>query len=251
MSRVRVGARARRRILAGGKLAVGRASESLAGWRAVVAEVRARAGGRCEVHRNHPGTEPHHVVPRSAGGEDTLENVVLLCHRAHRAVSAPFRSGRLVMTRERDGVRWEIIVKPNKWADDASGYSAGFGFIRTAVPGGATKIMRKSRAGMTYEKVSIDVWCVWWVLVTIVIVGAIFVVVWLVQSPLSPLYEPPSYRAVLTTGETVWWSERHCIWHDWWGRPRVVETPPEWLAWARACAERRDSRLGIIRLERL
>jgi hypothetical protein len=33
----------------------------------------------------HKGFEYHHIVPRSQGGPDTLENLILLCHDCHNA----------------------------------------------------------------------------------------------------------------------------------------------------------------------
>jgi len=32
----------------------------------------------------HQGFEYHHIVPKSQGGMDTLENIVLLCHTCHQ-----------------------------------------------------------------------------------------------------------------------------------------------------------------------
>ena len=86
-SRVRPGRRARRRVRAGGKLAAGRPSETLAGYRAFRKRVRARAEGKCEVPwcRWRRGRfEMDHVVPRSAGGADADDNCVWLCAHHHR-----------------------------------------------------------------------------------------------------------------------------------------------------------------------
>jgi hypothetical protein len=96
----RVGRRARERVKAGGKLAVGRDSETLAGWRALKARVVERANGRCERcgTRRSP-IDPHHVTARSRGGADLDTNVIALCRwGCHRQVSAPYRSGRLLVT---------------------------------------------------------------------------------------------------------------------------------------------------------
>lgn len=115
--RARVGAAARRRIRAGGVLATGRPAETLAGWRAVKAAVWARAGGRCEYHQTHRGTEYHHVVARSHGGADSVENVVLLCRTAHAQVSAPYANGRLVVVPLGAGrFRFTVLVAADKWA---------------------------------------------------------------------------------------------------------------------------------------
>ena len=52
----------------------------------------ARAGGRCEnpwCRRRRP-LDPHHIQKRSAGGPDTLENLVALCRPCHEATDKPF-----------------------------------------------------------------------------------------------------------------------------------------------------------------
>ena len=103
---------------AGGKLAVGRASETLAGWRAIVEHVRQRARHRCEVGTyDHLGSDPHHVVPRSLGGADHADNVIWLCRFHHEMVDAPFVKGRMVITALGGGkFSWEIVRKESKWA---------------------------------------------------------------------------------------------------------------------------------------
>ena len=85
-SRVRPGRRAARRVRAGGKLAVGRPSETLAGYRALRERIKARAKGRCEVPLCRTRRGPFdldHVVPRSHGGEDSDDNCLWLCRRCH------------------------------------------------------------------------------------------------------------------------------------------------------------------------
>lgn len=93
----RVGRRARERVRAGGKLAVGRPSETLAGWRAVVARVLERAAGRCEWSGVRRAVEIHHVRKRSRGGADHEDNLVALTRTAHALTDAPYRNGRLLI----------------------------------------------------------------------------------------------------------------------------------------------------------
>lgn len=116
-SRRRVGRAAQERIRAGGKLAVGRASETLDGWRKVVEAVRARAGGRCEIGQDHAGTDPHHVVSRSRGGSDHADNVIFICRFHHRQVDEAYGRGRLVITALGGGKFSSVVVrKASKWA---------------------------------------------------------------------------------------------------------------------------------------
>lgn len=93
----RPGRAARARVRAGGKLAVGRASASLAEWRETKQAVFEREGGRCQ-WSGRPGTDYHHVVKRSAGGSDHPDNVVLLARKAHDRTDWPYAKGRLVVT---------------------------------------------------------------------------------------------------------------------------------------------------------
>ena len=112
--RRRPGDAARERRLAGGKIAVGRASATSAEYAAVKARVWTRAQGRCEVVlEGHvptgeeelragwrcpvPARDPHHVVPRSAGGRETENNLIAICGWHHGRVAWPYRDGRLVI----------------------------------------------------------------------------------------------------------------------------------------------------------
>ena len=88
-------------------------------WRALVAAVRRRSGGRCEVRGcNAPGKVVDHVVARRAGGSDTLDNLRHLC-RLHDNQVKEQHDG----TRKRDGVltvpgndpRTGWPVDPNHW----------------------------------------------------------------------------------------------------------------------------------------
>ena len=50
--------------------------------------VYARDKGKCVVcGKGVPvGVPPHHIVYRSRGGEDVMENLVTLCYNCHRAI---------------------------------------------------------------------------------------------------------------------------------------------------------------------
>jgi len=61
--------------------------------RELVRNLYERYGGRCQVTGHDspilygvPTAEAHHIVYRSRGGEDALENMLLLCPNVHRAV---------------------------------------------------------------------------------------------------------------------------------------------------------------------
>ena len=100
--RARLGNAARRRIRAGGPLAKGRPAATLAQWRKIVTEVKARAQERCEVKLHvwfcyTKGGDPHHVVKRSAGGADHPDNVVWLCRAHHNQTDAAYAKGRLII----------------------------------------------------------------------------------------------------------------------------------------------------------
>lgn len=49
--------------------------------------VRKRDGGICQVDGKPAHSQIHHILPRSAGGQDTLSNLVLLCGACHMAIS--------------------------------------------------------------------------------------------------------------------------------------------------------------------
>lgn len=108
--RRRVGHAAAARRKAGGKLAVGRPSTSAAEWKIRKLELAERSGGICEVRAwvEMPGaskgwfecrrraTDPCHIIPRSAGGNDSLTNLYHGCRTCHRRQDAPYASGKLV-----------------------------------------------------------------------------------------------------------------------------------------------------------
>lgn len=89
--KTRVGAAARRRVRAGGVLAKGRQSLTLALWRDLVAQAIRLDRGRCANPRCRKKSrlEPHHVIKRSAGGPDAIHNVLSLCHACHRRTDLP------------------------------------------------------------------------------------------------------------------------------------------------------------------
>ncbi len=100
----RVGAAARERVRAGGKLAVGRPSVTHAEWRATVERVLERANARCERCGSRRAVDPHHVVKRSQGGADDPDAVVALCRWVcHRLCDVSFRDGRLIPLALGDG----------------------------------------------------------------------------------------------------------------------------------------------------
>ena len=53
-----------------------------ANWRKVMATVKRRDGGRCRMC-GAVGTDPHHLLARSLGGKDTVENVAWMCRPCH------------------------------------------------------------------------------------------------------------------------------------------------------------------------
>ena len=59
-------------------------------WRAIKAALWQRAEGHCEVPWcKEAAQDPHHVIKRSQGGPDTLDNLVALCRRHHDATDLP------------------------------------------------------------------------------------------------------------------------------------------------------------------
>ena len=112
----RPGQLARKRVLAGGKLAVGRPSESKAGWLAVKREVLVRCRGRCEVCGARV-QDPDHVVRRSQGGADHAENIIGLCRPCHRRRDWPYSKGRLVIAALGEGrFLWGLVRAADKWS---------------------------------------------------------------------------------------------------------------------------------------
>ena len=113
----RVDSAAVKRRRAGGKLAVGRPSTTVSGWRALVKTLRLRAGGRCEVCHTLAPLDAHHILKRSQGGPDVLWNLVALCRPHHDMTDAPWSKGRLTISSFREPTAyWTIEVRAHKWA---------------------------------------------------------------------------------------------------------------------------------------
>jgi 5-methylcytosine-specific restriction endonuclease McrA len=117
-TRVRVGQASRRRIRAGGPLALGRPSATLEAWREIRAQVLARAQWGCQACRVRTRLEVHHVVKRTQGGSDfDLDRLVALCLPCHAQTDAPYRRGRLVINPLGGGrFTFEVIRGIDKWA---------------------------------------------------------------------------------------------------------------------------------------
>jgi 5-methylcytosine-specific restriction endonuclease McrA len=59
---------------------------SPAKYRKLCEEVARRAGNRCERCKPSKGRlTVHHIIKRSQGGTDTLDNLILLCEKCHGA----------------------------------------------------------------------------------------------------------------------------------------------------------------------
>ena len=117
-TRIRVGRATRRRIQAGGPLALGRPSATKDTWRGIRAQVLARARWVCQACGVRTRLEVHHLVKRSQGGSDfDLDHLVALCRPCHAQTDAPYARGRLVITPSGDGrVTVAVVRAPNKWA---------------------------------------------------------------------------------------------------------------------------------------
>jgi HNH endonuclease len=120
--RTRIGARARRRILAGGPRATGRRAASVAEWTAIRELVLARARWVCQACGLRRRLDVHHVVKRSQGGSDfDLNRLVALCRSCHDQTDAPYSRGRLVITPLGLGAfRFEMVQRARKWARPVS-----------------------------------------------------------------------------------------------------------------------------------
>ena len=55
------------------------------GYRKLCRLIDERDGGCCRICGSHTGLQHHHVVFRSAGGDDREDNLILLCWRCHDA----------------------------------------------------------------------------------------------------------------------------------------------------------------------
>ena len=108
-----IGLNARRRMKKGGPRARGRSAASLAEWKAIRAQVLARAGWRCQACGVRRRLDVHHVVKRSQGGSDfDLQHLVALCRWCHDQTDAPYERGRLVVTALGSGqFTFEVVVR--------------------------------------------------------------------------------------------------------------------------------------------
>ena len=75
-------------------------------YRKVKSEVYDRDGGQCVICGN-TNVEAHHVVFRSQGGSDSLDNLVCLCNKHHRMAHGTW-SIQQTITQER---MKEIVLK--------------------------------------------------------------------------------------------------------------------------------------------
>jgi 5-methylcytosine-specific restriction endonuclease McrA len=117
-TRVRIGQASRRRIRAGGPLALGRPSADVEAWREIRTQVLARAQWRCQACRVRTRLEVHHVVKRAQGGSDfDLDYLVALCRPCHVQTDAPYARGRLVITPLGQGqFTFTVVRGVDKWA---------------------------------------------------------------------------------------------------------------------------------------
>jgi 5-methylcytosine-specific restriction endonuclease McrA len=115
--RTRIGARARRRILAGGPRATGRRAASVAEWAAIRELVLARARWVCQACGLRRRLDVHHVVKRSQGSSDfDLNRLVALCRSCHDRTDVPYSRGRLVITPLGLGAfRFEMVQRAENW----------------------------------------------------------------------------------------------------------------------------------------
>lgn len=109
------GLAAAKRRRAGGKQAVGRPSLSLVEYRATKEAVLLRANHRCESCGSDKNLTPDHVKPRSQGGSDDANNLVVLCWSCHRQKEAPYAKGRLLIKPAAPGCfHFTLAIGPSK-----------------------------------------------------------------------------------------------------------------------------------------
>ena len=115
-NRIRIGHASRRRIRAGGPLALGRPSASLEQYQDIRAQVLARARWVCQACGLRGRLEVHHVRKRAQGGSDfDLDRLIALCRDCHAQTDAPFRHGRLVIAPLGAGQFQCDVVHGSKW----------------------------------------------------------------------------------------------------------------------------------------
>lgn len=64
-----------------------RAASSKDHWRWAVYMAQNEQGGRCLICGTSKMIDPHHGIPRSAGGSDEKDNLYLLCRRCHDKIT--------------------------------------------------------------------------------------------------------------------------------------------------------------------
>ncbi len=113
-----MGTASRRRIRAGGPLALGRPAASLEQWQEIRARVLARAHWACQACSVRTRLDVHHVTKRAQGGSDfDLDRLIALCRDCHAQTDAPFRQGRLVITPLGEGrFHCEVMRRVSKWS---------------------------------------------------------------------------------------------------------------------------------------
>jgi len=111
-----MGSASRRRIHAGGPLALGRPSASLEQYQDIRAQVLARARWVCQACGLRTRLEVHHVLKRARGGSDfDLDRLIALCRDCHARTDAPYCQGRLVITPLGGGQFQCKVVRGSKW----------------------------------------------------------------------------------------------------------------------------------------
>ena len=123
---MRMGRASRRRIRTGGALALGRSAASLEQWQEIRAHVLARARWVCQACSVRTRLDVHHVTKRAQGGSDfDLDGLIALCRDCHAQTDAPYRQGRLVITRLGEGrFHCEVRRGESKWSVAQGGPAA-------------------------------------------------------------------------------------------------------------------------------
>jgi hypothetical protein len=93
----------------------------LAEWKAIRAQVLARAGWRCQACGVRRRLDVHHVVKRSQGGSDfDLDQLVALCRWCHDQTDVPYERGRLVVTASGAGqFTFEVVQRAGRGTPQA------------------------------------------------------------------------------------------------------------------------------------
>jgi HNH endonuclease len=131
--RTQIGARARRRILAGGPRATGRQAANRQEWAAIRELVLARARWVCQACGLRRRLDVHHVVKRAQGGSDfDLSRLAALCRSCHEQTDAPYAHGRLVVIPLGLGrFQCEVVYRPSKWATGVTDPFAHVGKLKS------------------------------------------------------------------------------------------------------------------------